>query len=553
MRPLDPRLLSHARATRAFMAGTVVVGLVLTGLIIAQAVIITDVVVRVFQQGASGGDVGSLLRALAVVVVARALVAWLSDYFAYRSSAAVKSQLRAAAFASVSRWGPARLATFNTGEFVHLTGRGLDALDQYFSRYLPQLVLAVLVPLALGVTILVEDPVSALIVALTVPLIPVFMILIGRFTQRKVDRQWRTLGVLGGHFLDVVSGLGTLKAFRREGHQVEQLLSVNDRYRRTTMGVLRVSFLSSLVLELLSSLSVALIAVGIGLRLLNGTLDLRTGLLVLVLAPEVYLPLRLVGMHFHAAAEGLGAAERVFDVIEREPPSAGTTAVPQGATIEFDHVTIRPDPDRPPALERFSEVLQARGITALVGPSGSGKTTILQTILGFHDVTRGEVRLGGVALAECDLEHWRQRVAYVPQTTHVFSASLRDNVTLGLDANDHVILGALRLAGLGNDVLADAGLSLDAVIGEAGRGLSVGQRRRLGLARAFLRQQQSVVDWVLLDEPTASLDEATEQLVIDAMRHLARTSGVLVVVHRSAVRRVADRVIEVSAADRAAT
>src|SRR5690606_9553503 len=343
MKPLDPRLLRYARTTRVFLLASVALGAATAGLIIAQATLLAEMIARAFLGGASLADLRTPMLLLLGVVAGRTLVAWLQEVAAHRSSAAVKSQLRGRLLEHALRLGPRWLAGERSGELATLATRGVDALDDYFSRYLPQLVLAVIVPAAVGARILLGDWLSAVTVAATLPLIPIFAILVGLTTRRKMDRQWRTLSVLAAHFLDVVAGLPTLKIFGRAKAQAAKIREVTDRHRRATMSTLRIAFLSALVLELLSSLSVALVSVSIGLRLVEGEMALETARLVLILAPEAYLPLRAVGAQYHASVEGVTAAARIFEVVETPAPAAGTrTDVPDlaHATLRLDRVTV---------------------------------------------------------------------------------------------------------------------------------------------------------------------------------------------------------------------
>src|SRR5215211_2669868 len=321
MKPLDPRLLRYARVTWAFLAGTVVLGAAVAGLALAQATLLADVLSRAFE--GTSVPVQALVL-LGAVVLARSAVAWAQDVAADRASAAVKSTLRRRLLAHAVGLGPGWLAGERSGTLATLATRGIDALDGYFSRYLPQLVLALIVPVAVLVQVLAADWIAALTIAVTLPLIPVFMVLIGLYTQARTQRQWRLLARLSGHFLDVVAGLPTLKVFGRAKAQADAVRTITGEYRRATMSTLRIAFLSSLALELLATLSVALVAVSVGLRLVGGGLELRTALLVLILAPEAYLPLRQVGTHFHASGEGLAAAEQVFRVLEEPLPERGT-------------------------------------------------------------------------------------------------------------------------------------------------------------------------------------------------------------------------------------
>jgi thiol reductant ABC exporter CydD subunit len=544
VRQLDPRLLRQARATRVYLALSVALGLVTAGLAIVQARLLADAVAGAFLEGAGLATLGGVLVLLGFVLAGRALVAWVQESVAHRASAAVKSDLRLAILRRAVGLGPRWSAGARSGEIVALATRGIDALDAYFAKYLPQLVLAAILPIVVVVAILSADGIAALTVGLTVPLIVVFMVLVGLATERRRNRRWRALARLAHHFLDVVAGLPTLKTFGRARAQLGLLERVTDEYRRETLAALRVAFLSAFVLEFFATLSVALVAVGIGLRLVAGELDLRTGLFVLVLAPEAYLPLRQLGVQFHASEEGLAAAERAFEVIEAPAPPAGTrTDVPdlRRGELWVEGVTVRQPGRELLAPARASLVVRGGEVVALAGPSGAGKTTLLQVIAGLVPpdegrvwVIEGHVR---VAVDELEPEAWRRRIAWVAQDPYLFAGSLADNVRLGApEADEAAVREALAAVGLGE---LDPAMGL----GEDGAGLSSGQRRRVAIARAFVRD----APLVLLDEPTAGLDEASERRVLEAVRELARRDrrAIVVVAHRPAALAVADRVVRI--------
>ncbi|WP_037846470.1 thiol reductant ABC exporter subunit CydD [Streptomyces sp. NRRL S-474] len=547
MKPIDPRLLRYARATRGFLVAVVALGAVGAGLVVAQAMLIADVVVGAFQHRMPVAGLGTPLLLLAAVAVGRALVGWLTELAAHRASAAVKSELRGRLLERSASLGPGWLSGQRTGSLVALATRGVDALDDYFSRYLPQLGLAVVVPVAVLARIVTEDWVSAAIIVGTLPLIPVFMVLIGWATQSRMDRQWRLLSRLSGHFLDVVAGLPTLKVFGRAKAQAESIRRITGEYRRATMRTLRIAFISSFALELLATISVALVAVTIGMRLVHGEMDLYTGLVILILAPEAYLPLRQVGAQYHAAAEGLAAAEEIFGVLETPVPASGTVAVPEGA-LAVEGVTVRYPGRSADAVADVSFTVEPGETVALVGPSGAGKSTLLHVLLGFVRPAEGRVRVGGVDLDDADLEQWRSRVAWVPQRPHLYAGTIAENVRLARPgATDDAVRRALRDAGALEfvDALPEGP---DTVLGENGAGLSAGQRQRLALARAFLADRPVL----LLDEPTAALDGATEAEVVAAVRRLAAGRTVLLVVHRPALLGVADRVVRLAEPETAA-
>ncbi|MFF4517466.1 thiol reductant ABC exporter subunit CydD [Streptomyces mirabilis] len=543
MKPIDPRLLRYARATRFFLMAVVGLGAAGAALVIAQAMLIAEVVVGAFQHGHSASELRTPLVLLVAVAIGRAVVSWLTELAAHRASAAVKSELRGRLLERAAALGPGWLSGQRTGSLVALATRGVDALDDYFSRYLPQLGLAVVVPVAVLARIVTEDWVSAAIIVVTLPLIPVFMALIGWATRSQMDRQWRLLSRLSGHFLDVVAGLPTLKVFGRAKAQAESIRRITGEYRQATMRTLRIAFLSSFALELLATISVALVAVTIGMRLVHGDMDLYVGLVVLVLAPEAYLPLRQVGAQYHAAAEGLAAAEEIFSVLETPVPTTGSLVAPEGE-IGFEGVTVRYPGRSGDAVSDVSFTVEPGETVALVGPSGVGKSTLLNVLLRFVEPVAGRVRIGGVDLAEADVEEWRSRVAWVPQRPHLYAGSIAENVRLArLDADDAAVRRALADAGALEfvDALPDG---VGTVLGEDGSGLSAGQRQRLALARAFLADRPVL----LLDEPTASLDGATEAEVVAAVRRLAVGRTVLLVVHRPALLEVADRVVRLEAA-----
>jgi thiol reductant ABC exporter CydD subunit len=543
LKPLDPRLLRYARTTRLYLASSVALGTATAGLVIAQATLLAEMISRAFLGGASLAALRTQMLALLAVVAGRALVAWLQEVAAHRSSAAVKSQLRGRLLEHSVRLGPAWLSGERGGELATVATRGIDALDGYFSRYLPQLVLAVIVPAAVGLRILFGDWLSALTIALTLPLIPVFAILVGLSTKAKMERRWRTLALLAGHFIDVVTGLMTLKVFGRARAQAEAIRAVTDRYRRATMSTLRVAFLSALVLELLATISVALVAVSIGLRLVNGEIGFRTALLVLILAPEAYLPLRQVGAQYHASVEGLTAAERIFEVVETPLPASGVrTDVPDLArvTIRLDGVTVRYG-DRA-AVEDVSLTVHPGEVVALTGPSGAGKSTLLSVLLGFVRPSAGRVLVDWTDLAAFDPDAWRARIAWVPQRPYLFADTVAGNIRLGRpDATDADVREAARAAGALEFVEA-LPLGFATPLGEDGAGLSAGQRQRVALARAFLRD----APLLLLDEPTSNLDAESEAAVVEAVRRLAAGRTVILVAHRPALAALADRTVRVS-------
>ncbi len=541
MKPLDPRLLRYARATRAYLVLSVVLGVALAALVVAQATLLADGITAVYLHGADVHRITPTLAWLAAVVVLRAAVAWAQEVAAARSSAAVKHQLRSRLLAHVAALGPG--AAGDSGAVTTLATRGLDALDAYFARYLPQLVLATLVPVIVLARIAPADLVAAGTIALTLPLIPVFMALVGLHTEAANRRQFRLLSRLSHHFLDVVAGLPTLRVFGRAKRQAGIIARISAEQRTTTMRTLRVAFLSSLVLELLATLSVALVAVGIGLRLVDGSLGLATALLVLILAPEAYLPLRQVGANYHASAEGLAAATSVFELLETPTPPRGTAPAPTG-TVRFSDVAVRHEGRSDASLPPFTAEIGPGELVALTGPSGCGKSTALAVLLGFAAPDGGSVTVGGQDLATVDPDAWRRRVAWLPQRPWLSAGTIADNIRLGAPgATDGALRRAAEEAGALEFIDALPG-GLATRLGDDGAGLSAGQRQRIALARVFLRD----APLVLLDEPTANLDADTEAGILTAIRAHATGRTVIMAAHRPALVAIADRAIPVGAA-----
>jgi thiol reductant ABC exporter CydD subunit len=540
---VDPRLTKYARATRPFLAALVALGAITALLVIAQAWLLADIIAAALSARRSVGALSLPLVALLCVVLGRSAVAWGRELLAQRASTRAKSQLRAALLEHVGAAGPALLTSTRTGELAVLATRGIDALDGYFSLYLPQLFLAVIVPCAVLVAVGATDWISALIIAGTLPLIPMFMALVGAATRDRMATQLRTLQQLAGHFLDVVGGLATLKVFGRSQAQIRTIAEVSNRYRRAAMSTLRVTFMSSLILELVATISVALVAVEIGLRLMGGHLGLRTAVMVLVLAPEAYLPLRLLGANYHASAEGMSAAREVFAVLETPLPVRGhRTDIPDPSLTGLVVHDLRVEyPGRgEPALAGVSLTLEPGEVLAVTGPSGCGKSTLLAVLLGFVKPQGGSVEVGGLSLADLDPDAWRARLSWLPQRPHLFAASIAENIRLARpQATTDQVWDAVVAAGLG-DVVARQPDGLDTILGDRGAGLSVGERQRVALARAFVRD----APLLLLDEPTANLDGATEHEVLAALRGLMRGRTVLIVAHRPALVELADRVVE---------
>lgn len=536
MRPLDPRLLRRSRPVRRFLVATVLLGLVAAVAVVAQAWLISATVVALVD-GVAPTSVAATAAALAGVVAARGVLAWAQATTGTRAAAAVEAGLRhdlVDAVLDQRRTGPAP----SSARVATLLDTGLDALDGYVARFLPQVVLTALVPGAVVLTLLAVDPLSALIVVLTLPLVVTFLVLVGMVTRDRLDGRWAELQRLGRHFSDVLAGLTVLTGFGRDSGR--GLREVGERHRRATMTSLRTAFLSSFVLELFSTLSVALVAVAAGLRLVTGDLDLATGLLVIVLAPEAYLPLRRLGTLFHDSTQGLAAADEALTLLEGEQRT-GHLLVDGPAPVDVhDLVVIHPGRERP-ALELPDLTLQPGEFVAVTGPSGAGKSTLLAVLLGFALPTSGSVRVGGLPVVELDPDAWRRQVAWVPQDPHLLAGTVADNVRLGHPAaSDRAVLAALADAGA-------ADLAPGREVGEQGQSLSAGERRRVAVARALLRVRDGGAWLVLMDEPTAGLDADRESTVLGTLCRLQESGDVtvLVVAHRAETVAAASREVRV--------
>lgn len=549
MRPLDPRLVREVRPARRYVLLTGATGSALGALVVVQAYLLADVIATVF----SGGDVATRrpqVAALIGCVAARVGLSWVQERYGERAATAVIADLRLRVLAHAVALGPSFLRSAARTEVVTLTTVGLENLRPYLARYLPQLLLAAVVTPALLVVVAVNDPLSAGVIALTLPLVPLFMALVGWMTQTSSARGLVSMQRLGAQVLDLLAGLPTLVALGRERGPAARVRALGEAHRHATNRTLRTAFLSSLVLELLTTLSVALVAVGVGLRLLSGSLDLRTALVVLILAPEVYLPLRQVGTQFHASSDGLAAVDQAFAVLARPLPASGTLPAPDLRTsvIVLDGVAVQHEGRDRLAPDGASLTLRPGTVTALTGPSGCGKTTLAEVVLGLRRPDAGEVDVVDAAgrrtrLVDVDRASWLDQVAWLGQHPTITPGTVRENVLAFAGPTSDVDLdAAARLSGLA-DVVAGLPLGWRTPLGAGGVGLSAGQRQRLALTRVLLTDAPLVV----LDEPSAHLDAESELVVLDAVRALGRQRRtVLVIAHRPALAALADEVVDLS-------
>src|SRR5262245_17625199 len=545
MRGLDPRLARRTRAVRTLLAADVAIGLLTAALVLTQAVLIAHVAARSFA-GDSLGSLAVPVLALVGVVLARAATVWAFEVVGRDAAGRVLSQLRVDLVESRLSRQPASLDGARSAEVATTAVDGVDALEATFARYLPQVVLAAIVPVAVLVLVATVDLVAAAVMLLVLPLVPVFMWLIGRYAERRAHERWRALTLLSSHFLDVVRGLPTLRAFNRGRAQAARIAEVGEEYRRTTMGTLRVAFLSGAVLELAATLGIALVAVTVGVRLVEGGIGFEAALVVLLLAPELYLPLRNLAAQFHASADGRAVSERLLDLIDapaaRPMHGPSLPASPADGVVRVEGVGFRYPGAAEDALGCVDLELMPGEVVALVGPSGAGKSTLASLLLRFAEPTRGRIVVDEVDLADCDPVAWREFVAWVPQRPTLFRGTVADNIRLAdPGASLATIRAAARLAGA--DALVDElPDGYDTVVGDGSRPVSPGERRRIALARAILRGAPLVI----LDEPAADLDSESVELVGDAIERLAEEGRtVLVVAHRPELAERADRVVRI--------
>lgn len=544
MRPLDPRLARVSPGARRFAVACIPLGLATAVVVITQAVLLGRIVADVLLDRRGLAAETPLLVGLAVAALGRGTLAWAFEAGGHLASAAATRDLRRRLVAHVLAARPAD-AGEASGELAAAALTGVDTLDPYFARYLPQLALAASVPPAILVWVAFHDLESALVMALTLPLIPLFGALVGRATNRRAQARYLALARLGGHFLDVVRGLPTLRAFNRGRIQVDRLGESAEAYRRETMGTLRIAFLSALVLELAAMMGTAVVAVEIGIRLDRGGIALAPAFAILVLAPELYAPLRSAAAQFHAAADGIAAAAAILDRIDA-PPAVARPARPvppldpRDVPVRLASVSYA-YPGRPAfVLDDVSLSIAPGERVAVTGPSGCGKSTLIRLLLRFDRPARGRMLAGGLDLDDVDPERWRELVAWLPQRPRLAAGTVADLISLGRPgASPEEIAGAARLAAADEFIQGlPAGYATPLV--DAGRGLSAGQVRRVALARALVRDASLLV----LDEPTTSLDPASAQAVADALAALPRSGSMLIATHdMDLAERVADRIV----------
>ncbi len=521
---------------------SVAIGLASGLLLILQAWLLASTVNAVVFDGAMLEQVMPWLWGLVLLFMMRAVLTWAAEQTAFQAAIGVKLELRERLYQHVQKLGPAWLSDERSGDIVNAVSDGVEALEAYYARYLPAMSLMALVPIAILVFVFPRDWLAAVVLLVTAPLIPVFMILIGKGAEQRNQRQWRQLAWLSAHFLDVIQGLTTLRLFNASGREAQMVAQIADDYRRGTMSVLRIAFLSSFVLEFFSTVSIAVVAVLIGFRLFWGEMHFLDGLFVLLLAPEFYLPLRNLGTQYHARMEAIGAAERIVEILNT--PVAGPTgtlarfADLRQAGIRFEAVSFH-FPDGRHAVQDLQLEIRHGETLALVGASGAGKTTLVNLLLGFLRPHAGRILVGGTPLEDIEPGAWRQHLAWLPQRPQLFPGSVADNIRLGRPGAGMPAVreAATRAQAVG--FIEALPQTWDTRVGETGHGLSGGQVQRIALARAFLKDAPLVI----LDEPTANLDPDSEARVHAALRALAAGRTLVMIAHRLRTVRDADRIV----------
>lgn len=549
MKPFDPRLMKYARDTRGYIFFLVVLGILMTALIGVQTFLIAGIAAPIFYGDKDVSQVLPLIIVLAVVFLIRTLVSYVQGAVGHRSALKVITDLRTRVLRHAGELGDRWLSKGNTSQVVTLSTRGLDDLEDYFVQFLPQLLLCFTATPALLFVIIWLDWISALLIIGCIPLIPIFMILIGKMTSRYSNERLAAMQKLGTQLLDLLAGLATLKALGREKGPQERVKKLGDSFAKKTMQTLYVAFLSGAALEFLTTLSTALVAVSVGFRMVDGEILLFEGLVIIMLTPELFKPLREVGTQFHASSNGVAAAEKAFTILETPlPPASGTAPVPNLDTtaIRFNDLSVFAPGRATVAPANLSAEIPPGQVTILRGPSGSGKTTAVNVLLSLLEPSSGSVTVGETDLRDIDREAWWSNITWVPQRPVLVPGTVATNLEVTDPHNDPALERAAELTGFA-EIVKTLPHGWDTVIGHGGTGLSVGQRQRLALTRALISSRKIVI----MDEPSAHLDAVSEEYVSGVVRMLKETGHTVVVIaHRSAISALADVVIDVSSTTR---
>lgn len=540
---IDKRLLREAQQHTRWFLLIILLGLATGVCAVLQADYLSRIISGVFLEGLRLQDVRDWLSILLVIAGGRVLSGWFLELAGHQLAFEIKRDLRQRLLDKILRMGPVAGASEQTGELTNLLLEGIENIEPYFARYLPQVCVTALIPLTILGSVFLRDKITMVILLITAPLIPVFMILIGKLAEKKSKQQWEYLSRVSGHFFDVLEGLTTLKLFGRSREQIKVIAAMSQGFSAATLNVLKIAFLSALVLELVATISTALVAVGIGLRLLYSQIYFKEALFVLLLTPDFFLPLRQLGSQFHAGLSGVSAAERIYGLLNRDftPAKFGdrTFAGETGCTVAVEAVSFcYPGRDKA-ALKQVSFTLKRGEKTALIGPSGAGKSTLVNLLLGFLAPQEGEIRVNGVTLQDFSLLEWQKQIALVPQTPHLFCCSVADNIRMGDEtAPLAAVVTAAKAAGA-HEFIQALPAGYDTVLGDGGQALSGGEAKRIALARAFLKNAPLLI----LDEATTGLDPYNEKLLDESVDRLMQDKAVLIIAHRLSTVRFADQIV----------
>lgn len=540
---LDQRLLLETRSVPGILAASLVSNALLGIATLIQALLLSQAINRVFQRGDHLEDVLPLLLSLLGIVILRGCLNYANSIASAHLATRIKSGLRIRFVTHLYALGPAHNLTERSGDLILSVTEGIEKLGDYFRDYLPSVFTALFLPLLILLVVLPLDLLTFVVLLVTAPLIPFFMALIGMAAGVLAKRQFSEMRYLGAHFLDVMQGLTTLKLFNRSRYQVETIRRITEQFREATMHVLRVAFLSALTLEMLATLSVAIVAVEIGVRLLNGGIGFEQALFLLIIAPEFYLPLRALGTRFHNATESKAAAERIFKVLDTPllgiNAESDTISIPSSLLIRFEDVSLTYEQSPRSALRNISFEIKPGQKVALVGTSGSGKTTIANLLLRFIQPTSGKITIDGYDLVRISGEHWREHLAWVSQSPYLFNTTIAENIRFSQpNASENQIVAAAQIAGA-HDFITQMPEGYQTLCGERGLRLSGGQAQRIALARAFLRGASVLI----LDEPTSQLDPESEAEIIQSLGRFAQKPTVLLITHRLSTAVHADWII----------
>lgn len=525
---INKKLLEFLRPQKKVFGFSILLGLGIGILTAVQAYILSDIISLVFLSNNSLSDVQNSILALLLITIGKSAIQWGEKYYSSKTSALIKENLRRKLQKKFFELGPNYFKSKKTGDYTNTIINGVDKIDIYFSQFLPQLFISLLVPVAFLIIVFPIDLLSGIIFLITAPLIIIFMVLIGSYAEEKSKEKWKSLGIMSGYFLDVLQGLHTIKIFGRTSHIFNKIKIVSQNFKESTLKILRIAFLSALVLELFSTISIAIIAVEIGIRLLYQDITFQPALFILILAPEFYNPIRQLGTRYHAGLEGINAAESIFNIFA-EPKL--TCKNNQNFLFEFGDITfteISFSYGDKEILNDISFTISEGSQTALIGASGAGKSTITNLLIKFIEPHNGKISVNGIDLDSISREEWLKNVSWVNQSPYLFHSTIKENLLLARpDATQIELEESLSKANL-LDFVKDLPEGMNTSIGEQGVRLSGGEAQRIALARAFLKDSYLLV----IDEPTVNLDPQTEFKIIESINELVRNKTVLMIAHR---------------------